>query len=117
MYVLSVGTQLNYKNYQNLTKRCNGRFSWLQLTKNQIYSQSSVKIMLIDLGLLKQGPCTFIENWYIHPFIDIGYSLNLGGFQCWVRYPVLSGLRLIAKETEQGVTITLYSNFDECYKV
>ena len=34
--------------------------------------------------------------------------LNLGGFQCLVRCPFLSGLCLIAKETEQGVTVTLF---------
>ena len=34
--------------------------------------------------------------------------MNLRGFRCWVRYPVLSGLCLIPKETEQGVPITLF---------
>ena len=34
--------------------------------------------------------------------------MNLGGFWCWVRCPVLSGLCLIAKETEQGVTILFF---------
>ena len=38
--------------------------------------------------------------------------LNLGGFRCWVRYPVFSGLCLIAKETEQRVTITLFIIFN-----
>ena len=32
--------------------------------------------------------------------------MNLGGFQCWVRYPFVKGLCLIAKETEQGGIIS-----------
>ena len=38
--------------------------------------------------------------------------INLGGFWCWVRCPVLLGLCLMAKKTERGVTITLFIIFD-----
>ena len=36
----------------------------------------------------------------------------MGGFWCWVRYPVLSGLCLIAKETVQGVTTNMFDCHD-----
>ena len=39
---------------------------------------------------------------------NICYPLNLGGFRYWVRCPFLPRLCLIAKEEEQGVTITLF---------
>ena len=38
--------------------------------------------------------------------------LNLGGFRCWERCPFVQGLCLIARETEQGVTIAW--SFSEC---
>ena len=42
--------------------------------------------------------------------------MNLGGFRCWVRYPVISRLCLITKETKKAVSITLFIIFDNVTK-
>ena len=35
-------------------------------------------------------------------------TLKFGGFRYWLRWPFVQGLCLIAKEMEQGITITLF---------
>ena len=42
--------------------------------------------------------------------------MNLGGFRCWVKCPVLLEHCLVAKEMEQEVIITLFIIFDNVAK-
>ena len=56
----------------------------------------------------------FLLNLEISPNISLRdlnkcQPLNLRGFRCWVRYPFVQRLCLIAKEMEEGVTITCES--------
>ena len=46
--------------------------------------------------------------WLLNRVPYLCKPLNLVDFRCWMRYPFIQGLCLIAKETEQGVTIALF---------
>ena len=57
---------------------------------------------LVQKGLLKQGPCTFREDWYVSTFRDICANPVIGVVQFLGEGALRSlDLSLIAKESKQ----------------
>ena len=77
------------------------KLSWEWLFRNK--NCATVTVSGQKMAARPKENC-YCDNIFMLP-------LFLRCFRCWVRYPLVKGLCLIAKETEQGVTITLAKGY------